>query len=335
MTVFRFIYRRIATAFLAIVAVLIATFLLVRLTPDPVATLAGPDATAEQLQMVEKQIGLDKSVPEQFLAYARNILTGDFGRSWISGRPVLQEIAEKAPSTIELLLWGVAIGTIVGVTIGLHAAYARDGWFDQFTRLLSLVGFSVPTYFLGLIALLVFFYFLEWAPPGMGRLSPLYTPPDHVTGSYIIDGFLAGNFDIALSAASQLVLPVLCIAIICAAPTIKQTRALALEVLEGDYVRYGKALGMSPRMIRGMVLRNCLAPIVTFVGIELVSLMGTTAIIEYVFSWGGLGQYGLSAIMKGDFNAVQGYVLVLACFCALIFIVVDLVVLLIEPRGRE
>lgn len=334
MIILKFIWRRLATALLAITAVLIAAFLLVRLTPNPVALIAGPEATAEQLRMVQKQLGLDKSVPEQFITYVGHVLTGDFGRSWISGRPVLTEIAERAPFTIELLLWGVALGTVVGVMVGLHAAYRRDGWFDQVTRFASLVGFSVPTYFLGLLMLLVFFYVLEWAPPGMGRLSPLYSAPPFVVGSYVIDGLLAGNFDVARSAAAQLVLPVLCIAIICAAPTIKQTRALALEALEGDYVRYGRAQGMPPRMIRRMVLRNCLAPIITYVGIELVSLMGTTAIIEYVFSWGGLGQYGLSAIMAGDFNAVQGYVVSLACFCVMIFLVVDMIVLLIEPRAR-
>jgi ABC-type dipeptide/oligopeptide/nickel transport system permease component len=249
MIILKFIWRRLATALLAITAVLIAAFLLVRLTPNPVALIAGPEATAEQLRMVQKQLGLDKSVPEQFITYVGHVLTGDFGRSWISGRPVLTEIAERAPFTIELLLWGVAIGTVLGVMVGLHAAYRRDGWFDQVTRFASLVGFSVPTYFLGLLMLLVFFYVLEWAPPGMGRLSPLYSAPPFVVGSYVIDGLIAGNFDVARSAAAQLVLPVLCIAIICAAPTIKQTRALALEALEGDYVRYGRAQGMPPRMI--------------------------------------------------------------------------------------
>jgi peptide/nickel transport system permease protein len=334
MLMIRFIGRRFATAFIAIVAVLIATFFLVRLTPDPAAALAGPEATAAQLAMVKQQLGLDKSVPEQFVIYASHVISGDFGRSWVSQRPVLTEIAERAPFTFELLFWGVAVGAIVGVSVGLHAAYRRDGWFDQMTRFTSLVGFSIPTYFLGLLMLLLFFYILEWAPPGMGRLSPLYSAPPFVTGSYVIDGLIAGDFEVARSAASQLILPVLCIAIVCAAPTIKQTRALALDVLESDYVRYGKALGMPPRMLRRMVLRNCLAPIITFVGIELVSLMGTTAIIEYVFSWGGLGHYGLSAIMVGDFNAVQGYVMSLACFCVLIFLIVDMIVLIIEPRGR-
>ena len=334
MTILKFIWRRLVTAALAIVVVLVAAFVLLRLTPNPVAMMAGPEATPEQLRMVQRQLGLDRSVPEQFTIYAGRALTGDFGRSWISGRPVIAEIAERAPFTVELLFCGVAIGTIAGIAIGLQAAYRRDGWLDQITRVISLVGFSIPTYFLGLLMLLVFFYILQWAPPGMGRLSPLYTAPPSVTGSYVIDGLLAHNFEVARSAAAQLVLPVLCIASICAAPTMKQMRSLALEVLEGDYVRYGRALGMPPRMMRRMVLRNCLAPMITYVGIELVSLMGTTAIIEYVFSWGGLGHYGLSAIMAGDFNAVQGYVMTLACFSVVIFFMVDMIVLLIEPRAR-
>ncbi|MCC6467408.1 MAG: ABC transporter permease [Alphaproteobacteria bacterium] len=334
MTFTRFLARRLTTALIAVAAVLVATFLLVRLTPDPVAVLAGPEATPAQIQAMRQQLGLDRSVAQQFLIYAERALAGDFGRSWISGRPVLTEIAERAPFTVELLIWGIALGTVVGVAIGLQAAYRRDGWFDQVTRVLSLAGFSIPTYFLGLLMLLVFFYLLQWAPPGMGRLSPLYSAPPFVTGSYVFDGLLAGKLNVAWSAAAQLVLPVCCIAIICAAPTIKQVRALALDALESDYIRYGRAQGMPAGMLRRMVLRNCLAPIVTFVGLELVSLMGTTAIIEYVFSWGGLGHYGLSAIIAGDFNAVQGYVLTLACFCVAIFLAVDLIVLAIEPRSR-
>jgi peptide/nickel transport system permease protein len=213
--------------------------------------------------------------------------------------------------------------------VGLHAAYRRDGWFDQVTRFASLVGFSVPTYFLGLLMLLVFFYVLERRRVWAG--CHIYSASPFVVGSYVISRLLAEN---PMSPARQ---PRnLCCRCSASLNLRRPDQANARprpEALEGTtFVTAGRVHAAT--LIRRMVLRNCLAPIVTYVGIELVSLMGTTAIIEYVFSWGGLGQYGLSAIMAGDFNAVQGYVVSLACFCVMIFLVVDMIVLLIEPRAR-
>lgn len=330
----RFILRRLLGSIPAVIAILVVTFLLVRLGgQSPVALLAGPTATREEIQIITAELGLDRPVWEQFLIYAGTIAGGDLGRSWISNRPVLADILERLPVTLELLLWGVGLGAAVGIAVGLRAAWHRDGAFDQVARIVSLVGFSVPTYFLALLALLVFFYMLEWAPPGMGRLSMLLTSPPRITGSYLIDGLIAGQGEVARSAFAQLVLPVLCIALIAAAPTVKQTRAIAIEVLGSDFVRYARAAGLPASRVRRIALRNCLVPVVTFVGSELTGLIGTTALIEYVFSWGGLGQYGLNAIIRGDFAAVQGYVLTLACFSVLVFLTVDLIVRAIEPRA--
>jgi peptide/nickel transport system permease protein len=181
--------------------------------------------------------------------------------------------------------------------------------------------------------LFVFFYLLEWAPPGMGRLSLFLDPPPFVTGSYLLDGLIAARWDVASSAFAQLVLPVLCVAIISAAPIIKQTRAIALEVLSSDYIRYARAQGLPQQEVRRMALRNSATPVVTFVGTEVTGLVGTTALIEYVFAWGGVGQYGLSAIIQNDFAAIQGYVLLLALFSVVVFLLVDIFVLLTEPRA--
>jgi peptide/nickel transport system permease protein len=330
----RFILRRLLGSVPAVFAILLVTFLLVRMGgQSPVALLAGPTATREEIQMITAELGLDRPVWEQFAIYAGTIAGGDLGRSWISNRPVLSDIVERLPITLELLFWGDGLGALVGVGVGLRAAWHRDGPFDQVARIVSLIGFSVPTYFLALLALLVFFYALEWAPPGMGRLSMLLTPPPRVTGSFLIDGLIAGQTEVMRSAFAQLVLPVLCIALITAAPTVKQTRAIAIEVLASDYVRYARASGLSPSRVRRIALRSCMVPIVTFIGSELTGLIGTTALIEYVFSWGGLGQYGLNAIIRGDFAAVQGYVLTLACFSVLVFLAVDLIVRAIEPRA--
>ena len=301
---------------------------------DPVGRLAGPTATAEEFDMIREELGLDQPLWKQFAIYAGKVVQGDLGESWLSNRPILDDIKARAVISLELLFWGVGLGALIGIPIGLRAAFRPNGRFDQVTRVLSLLGFSIPTYWLGLVMLFVFFYLLRWAPPGIGRISLMVSPPDFVTGSYLIDGLLTANWKAAGSALSHLVLPVICLAIVSAAPIIKQTRAIALEVLSSDTVRYARACGLPQRTVRKLVLRNSATPVLTFVGTEITGLVGTMSLIEYVFAWGGLGQYGLNAIVRGDFTAVQGYVLTLALFSVIVFLVIDVIVALIEPRSE-
>ncbi len=318
-----------------LVGIVFVTFMLVRVGGlDPVGRLAGPTATAEEFEMIRAELGLDEPLWKQFAIYGGNVVRGDLGESWLSNRPVLTDLKERAFISIELLFWGVGIGTLIGVPIGLRAAFRPNGRFDQISRVLSLLGFSIPTYWLGLVMLFVFFYLLQWAPPGIGRISLMVSPPDHITGSYLIDGLLTARWGAVQSAAAHLVLPVICLAIVSAAPIIKQTRAIALEVLSSDAARYARASGLPPKTVRRLVLRNSATPVVTFVGTEITGLVGTMSLIEYVFAWGGLGQYGLNAIVRGDFTAVQGYVLTLALFSVIVFLIVDIIVNLIEPRSE-
>jgi ABC-type dipeptide/oligopeptide/nickel transport system permease component len=326
--------RRLVLAVPLLVGILFFTFMLVRIGgQDPVGLLAGPTATAEEVEMIRSDLGLDQPLFTQFAIYLGNVLQGDIGRSWISNRSVLTDIAERIPITLELLLWGVALGAIIGVPVGLRAAFKHDRLFDHISRSVSLLGFSIPTYFLGLLLLFVFFFLLGWAPPGLGRISLLITPPPTVTGSYLIDGLLAGDFEAAGSALSQLILPVVAVAIISAAPIVKQTRAIALEMIGSDFVRFARASGLPAERVRRIVLKNSGTPVTTFIGTELAGLVGSVSLIEYVFAWGGVGQYGLNAIIRGDFAAVQGYVMFLALFSLVVFIIVDVLVMILEPRA--
>jgi peptide/nickel transport system permease protein len=334
MLVARFLFRRLVVAVPVVLGILFVTFMLVRIgDQDPVAMLAGPMADAAMLARIRAELMLDQPLLSQFWAYLVRLAEGDLGRSWQGNAPVTHEIAAHLPATLELVTLSVGLGTLIGVPIGLAAAERPNGWFDQASRFGSLFGFSIPTYWLGLMAIFVFFYLLGWAPAPMGRVSMLVTPPPAVTGSVLIDSLLAGNWEALRSAAAQLVLPVACFTVVATAPIIKQTRAIAIEVMGSDYVRYARACGFPRRVVRRIALRAALVPVITFVGSEFTSLLAAASLIEFVFAWGGLGHWGLNAILLGDFAAVQGYVLTLALASVLVFLVVDLLVLILEPRA--
>jgi len=333
----RFFLRRIATTLPMLLGIVFITFMLVRLTGrDPSVMLAGPMATQESIDAIRIQLGLDQPIWTQFVYYVRDLLHGDLGISWQTRGPVVDEILHRLPATMELLLLSIFVGTLVGVPIGMRAASRPNGIFDQLTRVLSLTAFSIPTYWLGLMLIYVFYFLLGLSPAPMGRLSLSIFPPKEITGSYLIDGIIAGDWAVVRSALNHLALPVAIFSTIIAAPIMKQARAVAVEVINSDYVRYAHACGLNARQIRRVVLRNSLVPIMTFIGGELTAMLAAVSLLEFIFAWGGLGQWGLHAIMNADFAAIQGYVLTLALFAVLVFLIVDLLVLLLEPRaGRD
>lgn len=336
MLIARFLALRLLVAVPVVLGILFLTFMLIRIGhQDPVAMLAGPLADAATYTMIRSQLELDRPLLTQFVVYVQRLLQGDLGLSWQGGSPVLKDILAHFPITLELVILAVGIAALVGIPVGIRAATRPNGAFDQLSRFGALTGFSIPTYWMGLMAILIFFYLLRWAPAPMGRLSLEVLAPPVVTGSVLLDSLLAGQWVAARSAASQLALPVACFALVAMAPIIKQTRAIAIEVLASDYIRFARACGFPRAAIRRIALRNSLAPLLTFIGTEITSLLAAASLIEYIFSWGGLGQLGLNAILLGDFAVVQGYVLALALFSVLVFLVVDLAVLLLEPRSHR
>ena len=332
----KFLLRRLAVSLPLVVAVVFVTFMLVRIGGgDPVALLAGPTASAQEHAAIRSGLGLDQSLPQQFGIYLAKAARGDLGQSWLSNKQVIEEIGNRALVTLELLLWGVGIGALIGIPLGARAAARRGSVFDQVVRAVSLAGFSVPTYWLGLIAILVFFYLLDLAPAPMGRMSALLVAPERITGSYLIDSLLRGQWQVARSALAQLTLPVLTVAIVACAPIMKHSRAIAADLVDSEFIRFARCCGLGERRIRAMVLRNSLVPVLTFVGTEIVGLLGTSSLIELIFSWGGIGQWGLQSILNGDFAAIQGYVLFAALLSVAVFICIDTANFLLEPRGRE
>ena len=331
----RMVLRRLAVGVPAALGVVIVTFMMIRLSGEsPVHHLAGPNASPVEIRAVTQALGLDKPLWEQLGIYVGHLVRGDLGRSWLSGQPVLTELVDRLPATLELVILATILGAFVGIWVGCHAAFRPEGRFDTVARLAATVTFSIPIYVVGLLAILIFFAVLGVAPAPMGRLSVAVLPPSRVTGSYLIDAMLAGDATAVASAAAQLALPVACFALVVAGPMVKQVRAVVADALKSDYVAYASACGLDRGRIRRIALRNSVVPIATFLGGELSHLFAASSLIELTFAWGGVGQYGLNAILQGDFAAVQGYVLLLALGSLLVFFVVDVLVWFLEPRGR-
>jgi peptide/nickel transport system permease protein len=335
MDLLRLLGRRLLVGVPSLIGALVVVFFLIRISGEsPVPYLAGPNATKLEIDTLTAQLGLDRSVWEQLWIYLGRLAHGDLGQSWLSSRSVLAELLERLPATLELVLLATLVGAVVGISLGAQAAFRAGGTFDNFVQTAATIAFSVPIYVVGLVAIFVFFYLLDIAPPPLGRLSLAVLPPPTVTGSYALDALISANWEALASALEQLALPVICFSLIVAGPLVVQTRAIVASVLASEYVDYARASGLPPRTLRRIALRNSVVPIVTLLGSEFAHLFAASSLIELVFAWGGIGHWGLTAILQGDLAAVQGYVLALALFSLLVFLSVDLVVFALEPRSR-
>jgi peptide/nickel transport system permease protein len=330
----RIILKRLLAALPNLVGVVVVTFLLTRAIPgDPAAYFAGASATTEAVEQIRRQLGLDRSLFEQFLRYVADLARGDLGLSLTTGQPVLQELMARLPASLELVLLALLLACAVAIPLGVAAATRPGSWIDQLARLVTTAGVSLPTFFTGLLLAYVFYFLLGWAPSPLGRLDPMFSPPPTVTGLYLVDAALAGDRALWWAAAKQLVLPVLTMAIFVLAPIARMTRASMLAVLSSDFVRTARASGLS----RGTVLvryalRNALLPVVTTLGMVFGFMIGSSVVIEKVFGWPGVGSYAIDALTASDYAPVQGFVLAMGILFVLLNLLVDVLYVLIDPR---
>ena len=330
----RMILRRLLAALPNLVGVIVITFLLTRALPgDPAAYFAGGAATQEAVAQVRAALGLDKSLPEQFLLYVGGLLRGDFGLSISTGQPVLQELVARLPASLELVLIALVLSCAVAIPLGVAAASRPGSWIDQLCRLLTTAGVSLPTFFTGLLLAYVFYFLLGWAPAPLGRLDPMFSPPPGITGLYLVDALLAGDLPLWWAAARQIVLPTLTMAIFVLAPIARMTRASMLQVLSSDFVRTARASGLSTTTVRvRYALRNALLPVVTTLGMVFGFMLGSSVIVEKVFGWPGVGSYAIDALTASDYAPVQGFVLAMGVLFVLLNLLVDVLYTLIDPR---
>ncbi len=332
----RYIVRRLTLAVVTLVGVVIAVFLLTHVLPgNPAALRAGPLADEELIARYEAEMGLDQPIHFQFINFVGLLAQGDLGVSWRTDQPVRAELAQRLPATTELAFTAFLLAVVIGLTLGILAAVYAGTWVDSAIRVFATLGASLALFWLALVGIHIFYYTLRWSPPPLDRLSVGLAEPPLVTGLFTVDSLLAGDFAAFSDALSHLWLPALTLAFVVSAPITRIMRAAMLEVLSSDFVRTARALGLAPRQVILVdALRNALIPVLTTLGIVFGYLMAGNVIVERVFSWAGIGQYAWNALITKDFNAVRGFVLVIAVTYVLLNLLVDLAYGLVDPRIR-
>ena len=317
-----------------VIGVVIISFVLTRALPgDPAVQFAGQMATPESIEQVRVALGLDKSLPEQFLIYCKALLQGDLGQSIATGRPVLTDLATRLPASLELTLTALILSCLIAIPLGVLAAVRQGSWVDHLCRVLVTAGVSLPTFFTGILLIYVFYYLLGWAPSPLGRLDFVYFDPPRVTGFFLIDSLLDGDLRTFWGTAKQLALPAITLSLFTLAPIARMTRAAMLTALSSDYIRTARAAGLTPmRVLFGYAFRNALLPVVTTLGMVFSFVLGANVLVEKVFAWPGIGSYAVEALVQSDYAAVQGFVLAMALLFVLINLIIDLSYTLIDPR---
>jgi peptide/nickel transport system permease protein len=300
-----FILRRVLLVIPVMLGVSIAAFLMSHLVPgDPVSVMLGETATAEDRERLREELGFNDPLIVQYGRYIGGVFQGDLGTSIRSGQPVLDEIVERLPSTATLTLSAVVVAAVTGVTLGVIAAVRGGGWVDALIMGFAMLGISVPTFWSGILLILLFGLVLGWFP-------------------------IAGEGPMAL------VLPTVTLAAPSAAVLARITRSSVLEVIGLDFVQSARSKGLSERLIiLRHVLRNALIPVITIIGLQFGGLMSGSVIVESVFTRPGLGRYTVTAIQSRDFPQIQGIVLVVAAIYVFVNLAVDLFYAVIDPRIR-
>jgi ABC-type dipeptide/oligopeptide/nickel transport system permease component len=332
----RLVARRFGAAAPGLIGVVVVTFFLMRALPgDPAAYFAGNAASKEAIEQVRAKLGLDKSLPEQFVVYVRDLARGDLGQSVTTGQPVRVEMLARLPASLELTLTALFLAVAVALPAGVLAATRPGSLVDQAVRVLTTAGVSLPTFFTGLLLVYVFYYLLGWAPSPTGRLDSLFPTPPKLTGFYLADALLARDLEIFRACLKQLALPAVTMALFVMAPLARMTRASMLGVLGSDFIRTARASGLAgATVLWTYAFRNAMLPVLTTLGMIFSFMLGANVLVEKVFAWPGIGSFALEALLASDYAPVQGFILIMATLYVLLNLGIDILYGLIDPRVR-
>ncbi len=333
MSVLFYLSKRLVFVVPQLLGIVLVSFLLVKSIPgDPAVLMLGPTATPSAIAALQQQLGLDQPLYTQFLIYVRDLLHGDLGTSWQTTRPVLEDLVQRFPATLELVTYSLVLAILIGVTLGVYAARNPSGWVARVTDFYGISAGALPDFWFALVLIFIFYTVLGWAPAPLGRIDMIVLPPMPVTGALTIDSLLAGDFEAFKSACAHLVLPVLTLGLLNAGPILKMTQSTMEKMLEADFSRYEVLCGVPQRLVVRHALRNALPSIVTIISVLYGFLIGGAVLVEIVFSWGGAGQYAVQGVLNSDIYPVLGFVLFSAVFSLVVYIVVDMIYFLLDPR---
>jgi peptide/nickel transport system permease protein len=331
----RLVVRRLAFMLFVLWGVTLVTFLLSHVVPaDPARLMAGPRATPATVERLRQFYGLNDPLWQQYVRYLSDILHGNLGFSFVTRRNVRTDIASFLPATLELAGISLFVGFLAGVVFGTWFAARRGGALDASGRVFAIVGLSLPAFWLALLLQLLFHTRLGWLPLG-GQLDAGTTPPPTITGMVALDSLLTFNIPALLDSLRHLVLPVVVLAAGVYGLLLRMVRSSVIETQGEDYIRTAQGKGLSQwRVTRRHVLRNALLPAVTVLGLEFGLLAGGVFVVENIYQWPGIGNYGFRAIQASDYNAIIGVTLVIAAIYVFTNLIVDVAYLYLDPRIR-
>lgn len=328
----RYVLRRLLSLIPVLFGITLLVFLFLQMIPgDPAVVLLGQRATPDAIAALRERLGLNQPLPVQYFRFVGRLLSFDLGRSIISGIPIMDEIKVRWPATFELSVAAMLIASVVGIPAGIVAAVKKNGWVDNLLMSGSLIGVSMPVYWLGLLLIYLFAVFLRWLPPS-GRLG-VGDDFDPITGFYVLDALLKFDFGLLGSVLTHLLLPAIALGTIPLAILARITRSAMLEVMSQDYIRTARAKGLMERwVISKHALKNALLPVVTIIGLQFGKLLSGAILTETIFSWPGIGSWIYEGILSRDYPVVQGGIVFVSVAFVLINLLVDLSYALFDPR---
>jgi len=331
-----FLLRRLLYTILVLFGLSIVIFIISRALPgDPARLALGPFAAEAQVENLRRSMGMDKPLPLQYWTYITGIFRGDFGRSFQTRRNVALDIAHYLPATVELVLMGILWTLLLGVPLGVMAARYKDRWPDNLVRVVAFVGVAVPPFVVGLILQLIFSFLLGILPT-TGRLGLLTAPPTRYTGLLIIDSLIAGNFSALGDALRHIILPSFATAMTGIGQIARLTRGSMCDVASQDYIEASRGFGIPGRVIAfKYMLKPAFIPPLTVLGLTFAAQLSNAFLVETVFAWPGLAKYGINAILRKDFNAIMGVVLISGFAFVLVNLIVDILSGYFDPRIRK
>lgn len=327
---------RLLGAIPTLFGVVLATFLLTRVLPgDPAVFFASnPSMDADAIARVREALGLDKSLPEQFVIYLQALMQGDLGTSISTGQTVTREILNRLPASAELTVFAFILAVVIAIPLGVAAALRPGSLVDHACRVIATLGVSLPTFVTGLLLIYVFYYQSGIAPEPIGRLDPFMSQPPRITGFLLLDSLIAGRWETFTVAFGQLILPGITMALFALAPLARMTRASMLSVLSSDFIRTARANGLKRRtIVFTYAFRNAMLPVVTTLGMTFSYMLGANVLVERVFAWPGIGAFALDSLISLDYAPLQGFMLVMAAIFIAVNLTTDLIYAAIDPRA--